>query len=77
MKFKITKENYELLGRSFKEQDCAVIELEPIINTAAQAIFENQIRNEAFEKGIEYGYKEGFYEGRCPEKHFRYCKCCR
>lgn len=78
MRFKITKGKLELLLKSFEKQqtEFSEIELEPIIDTATQAIYEQNLKNKAFADGVEYGYREGFYEGRCPEKKNRYCRCC-
>lgn len=76
MKFKIKKASLEMALSLLKKDDYfAEIELEPVIDTATQAIYENDLRNRAYQQGIEYGYKEGFYEGRCPEKRNRYCRC--
>lgn len=77
MKFRITKNNFLLLDKKLKEEDVITIELEPVLDTATQAIYENHLKNEAFRKGIEYGYKEGFYDGRCPEKNSKYFFCSR
>ena len=75
MKFKITKSKLEFLLNYVNDSNITEIDLEPVIDTATQAIYEQQIKNEAFRKGIEYGYKEGFYEGRCPEKKPTYFYC--
>lgn len=74
MKFTIRKRDLLMaLNRFEKEDDNVQIELEPLIETATQAVYENDLRNQAYSRGMEKGYKEGFYEGRCPEKHYRYC----
>lgn len=77
MKFKITKLQFGLLKSAFDSLDNELGEvvLEPVIDTATQAIYEQQIKNEAFRMGIEHGYREGFYEGRCPEKKNKFCYC--
>lgn len=74
MKFKIKKSSFDLLEKNFKNIDFVEIELEPVIDTATQFIYESELRNKAFKMGIERGYREGFYEGRCPEKKHK-CFC--
>ena len=80
MKFKIYKQQADSLLRLFKsnekENGYETIELEAVMEKATQVIYEQQLKNKAFEEGIEYGYKEGFHDGRCPEKRMRYCNCC-
>lgn len=75
MRFKITKSKLEFLLKHCEDSPLQEIELEPVIDTATQIIYENDLKNRAYQQGIEYGYKEGFYEGRCPEKKNRYCRC--
>lgn len=77
MRFKIKKSALTSALSLFKGDDehFAEIELTPIVDTATQAIYEQNIRNQASKAGIEHGYKEGFYHGMCPEKKSRY-SCC-
>ena len=75
MKFKINKIMYELMGKKFDETDTTFLELDPVFDTATQAIYDQQLRNKYFNEGLEYGYKEGFYDGSCPEKSPKYCNC--
>lgn len=66
---------YELMGKKFDETETTVLELEPVFDTATQLIYDQQLRNKYFSEGIEYGYREGFHDGRCPEKSPKYCNC--
>lgn len=77
MRFKITKGKLEFLLKLFENQhtEFAEIELEPVIDTATQAIYEQDIKNRAYQMGLEYGYKEGFHDGRCPERRSKFCCC--
>lgn len=75
MKFKITKASFLGLSSLFEREEVGEIILEPVIDTATQAIYEQSIRNEAFRKGVEHGYAEGFHDGRCPERKKRFCHC--
>jgi len=80
MKFKINKIQTNLILDSFSksDHDFKEIELEAVLETATQAIYETHLKNKAFQDGLEYGYKEGFYDGRCREKSPKYCLCnCR
>ena len=61
MKFRITKTNFSLIKEIFENNDCVEIELEPIIATATQAIYEQQIKQESCHQGYHFGYKEGYY----------------
>ncbi len=75
MKFKITKSSFLGLSSLFEREEIGEITLEPVIDTATQAIYEQNLRNKAFREGIEYGYAEGFHDGRCPERRSRFCQC--
>jgi hypothetical protein len=72
MKFTIRKESFNLLSKKFDEKDCTTIDLEPVIDTVTQAIYERNIRNEAYKLGLEYGYKQAMGEKCCCHK-----QCCR
>ena len=76
MRFKITKGKLELLLKCFEKQhtEFAEIELEPVIDTATQAIYEQDLKNRHYKMGLERGYREGFYDGSCPEKRMK-CFC--
>lgn len=73
MKFKINKLQFKGLESFFdkKTDDFAEIELEPVVDTASQAIFQQALQQEYFHKGYHHGYREGFYEARKKD----YCKC--
>lgn len=72
MGLKILQDRFENTDNDFVE-----LELEPVWETANEAIkFEQEIKNCAFKKGYDYGYKEGFYDGRCPEKRPKFCYGC-
>jgi hypothetical protein len=66
MKFKITKSQVDILLGKFKKDDNPFEEvvLEPVIDTASQALYEQDIRNTAYKQGYDYGRKEGYLEGR-------------
>jgi len=74
MKFKITKYALSILQDKFdkNKNPFEEIELEPVIDTATQAIRENELKNEAFKQGYERGKREGYYEGR---ERGSYCDC--
>lgn len=61
MKFKITKLHAKLLASSFneKEQDYQEIELEPVCDTAREAILLDQLKQEYYCKGYRDGYHNG------------------
>ncbi len=64
-----------MLASKFDENDIGVIELEPVLDTATQIIYEQDLKNKAYGMGIERGYKEGSSDGRCREKCSRYPLC--
>jgi len=87
MKFKIKRFALEYALSLFKKEDheCTEIELEPVIETATQAIYEQNIKNKAyeqniknkaFEEGLKYGYRKGFHERRSCYKN-SCCNCCQ
>lgn len=77
MKLKIKKDDFFKISSFFEKENCAEITLEPVIDTATQAIYEQELKNRAFEMGVERGYREGFYDGRCPERRNKYqCSHC-
>lgn len=67
MKFKINKNQFTFFESMFKDKGSAYIELEPIMDTASEAIMRQQLDNVAYEKGYKRGYAEGFRTGRYPE----------
>ena len=70
MKFKITLPMIEQLKAGFlnyKPDSYSEIELEPIMDTASEAILRQQLDRDAYDKGFEYGYAQGFHDGRRPE----------
>lgn len=73
MKFKINKLSFKILESCFSKNsdDFQEIELEPVMETATQAVYEDNLKKEYFHKGWHVGYKEGYYEGRKRD----YCKC--
>ena len=77
MKFKIREDQFRILSSQFDEDDCAVIELDPVIDTATQAIYENEIRNKAFKMGIERGYREAMYDREYDREDNIFCKKCK
>lgn len=78
MKFKISKTQRDILVSKFNEEGDAEIELEPIPETAREAILNQKIKECGMITGYEMGYKEGFYDGRYPERNYnpRYSHCC-
>ena len=73
MRFKISKNDFSLMSKFIKESNCYEIELEPVIETASQAMYEHSLKEKTFHEGFHQGFKEGFYEGRKSEN--RYCTC--
>ena len=75
MKFKITKSQLGILSSKFKKDDNPFeeIELEPVIETASQAMYENDMRNTAYKQGYDRGRAAGYCEGKAS----RYCPCGR
>jgi len=52
MRFKIQKHQFDLLKNYFDNNDNATeIDLEPIVDTAREAIYEQEMKNKAFEQG--------------------------
>ncbi len=75
MKFRINQTQFGVLESFFKANDSSFteIELEPVLGTAFQAIYEQQLKTQAFHEGYHTGFKEGYYEGSKREN--RFCKC--
>lgn len=79
MKFKITKSQLDLMRSCFEEnssklyQGVVEIELEPVIDTLSQAIYEQDLRNKFYGLGLKTGYRDGFYDGRYRERSPKYC----
>lgn len=70
MKFKITSSQYELIKNFFDGKDknfVGEIILEPVDQTATQAMYEQSIKNTAWHEGYHYGLKEGYHKARKPE----------
>jgi len=80
MKFKITRSQFDLISRLFdgKGSDfLGEIVLEPADMTATQAMYEESLKKKAWHDGYHYGLREGYYNGRYPEKMYKceFCPC--
>ncbi len=67
MKFKIKPSMFEQLKAArlnYKPDSTSEIELEPIMDTASEAIIRQQLDQAAYDKGYKYGYAQGFHDGR-------------
>lgn len=67
MKFKIYKDQWERMRGMFGNGKYYEIELEPVMDTASEAIMRQQLDQVAYDKGFKYGYAQGFHDGRRPE----------
>ena len=76
MKFKITKQALAFLQNKFdkKDSDFTEIELEPVYDTAREAIMQQTVQQEWYHKGYHHGFREGYYE-RESEKWRCTCGC--
>lgn len=72
MKFKLSRQNFEIISEVFtgKETMVGEIELEPVIETAARAIYEEDLKAKAYHKGYHTGFKEGYWAAKN-----KYCQC--
>lgn len=79
MRFRVNKLKVEqLLSMFSKTPDTNAfeeIELEAVMETATQAIYEQQLKSEAWHKGYHVGLKEGLYKGRYPKMCACGCNC--
>lgn len=73
MKFKITKLHAKLLATKFEETDADYeeIELEPVYDTAREAILIGQERDMAYRVGYECGYERGRVDQAREERDVR------
>jgi hypothetical protein len=71
MKFKIRKDQLDMLKNVFEKKDVFEIELEAVMETATQAVYEKNIRDTAFHQGYHYGFREGVHASRKPS----FCGC--
>ena len=75
MKFRIKISEFEKIQIASKLKDeVTEFELEPVNVTATEAIYEESLKREAFEKGYHYGYREGFYDAEERKRPYR-CGC--
>ena len=77
MKFKINKKQFAFLSSFFDNgEKIGEIELEPSDPTAAQMIYEQDVKAKAYEQGLDRGYREGWYAKdacRCSMPSNRSC----
>lgn len=67
MKFKVSKHHLKFLLEQFEDAKpdfFAEIELEPVMETASEAMAYQSLQNEAWHKGYHYGFKEGYYTAK-------------
>lgn len=67
MKFKINRLQVENLTTKFKGKsafDFEEIDLEPVWETANEAMAMQAIENKAWHKGYHYGFRDGYHEAK-------------
>lgn len=80
MKFKINKMQLKVLDKEMGNDNFAEVDLEPIGESANEAIMLQERYGKGWEDGRAYGYREGWEDGhrgirRCGCTLGRCCKC--
>lgn len=66
----------ELLSSKFKSKDAMSfeeIELEPVWDTANEAIVQEALHKSSFEQGYKRGYDDGYFDGKNNRERCQFC----
>ena len=66
MKYRITESDFSKLSDIFAKssKNHLEIDLEPVDQTASEAIYRSAITDDAFHRGYHFGWKNGYYQSK-------------